>query len=125
MDKSEFKRYLETKQKLSKEFKNIDKLEEKYNEVIENKKKLNEYQKAYHKDMMVNDPDYAMKRKEYNKKSYEKYKEAHPYIPKKQANKVIQPIEKPIDKSVEKLVEKPLEHKKNTLDSFFNTMIGI
>jgi hypothetical protein len=120
MDKSEFKRFLETKKKLTKEFKNVDELEEKYKKVMQTKTKLNEYQKTYHKDMMENDANYVAKRKEYNKQSYQRYKEKNPYIPKKKATQstITQTVK-------EKEQPEPIQEKEQTkqiknLDSFFN-----
>ena len=145
MDKTEFQKYLATKQKLTKEFKNIDELEEKYNKVMKSKEKLNEYQKAYHHNMMENDPEYVEKRKTYNKKSYERYKEKH----KKQddnsrtqhnnmQNSVIQD-NKQVDNPVEKQdsqsrtqhnnmqdLENPARKQPITLDNYFRiSMLGI
>jgi len=133
MDKSEFQKYLATKQKLTKEFKNIDELEEKYNKVMKTKQKLNEYQKQYHNDMMANDPEYVEKRKVLNRKSYERYKEKHPYVPKKQ-NLIKQdkqdnnPVEKQdIENPAHKQdLENPIRKQPITLDTYFgSSMLGI
>jgi len=133
MDKSEFQKYLATKQKLTKEFKNIDELEEKYNKVMKTKQKLNEYQKQYHNDMMANDPEYVEKRKVLNRKSYERYKEKHPYVPKKQ-NLIKQdkqdnnPVEKQdIENPAHKQdLENPVRKQPITLDTYFgSSMLGI
>jgi alpha-L-fucosidase len=133
MDKSEFQKYLASKQKLTKEFKNIDELEEKYNKVMKTKQKLNEYQKQYHNDMMANDPEYVEKRKVLNRKSYERYKEKHPYVPKKQ-NLIKQdkqdnnPVEKQdIENPAHKQdLENPIRKQQITLDTYFgSSMLGI
>ena len=137
MDKTEFQKYLATKQKLTKEFKNIDELEEKYNKVMKSKEKLNEYQKAYHHNMMENDPEYVEKRKTYNKKSYERYKEKHPYVSKKQ--NLVKQDNKQVDNPVEKQdsqsrtqhnnmqdLENPARKQPITLDNYFRiSMLGI
>jgi len=136
MDKSEFQKYLATKQKLTKEFKNIDELEEKYNKVMKTKQKLNEYQKQYHNDMMANDPEYVEKRKVLNRKSYEKYKEKHPYVPKKQNS--VRQDNKQVDNPVEKQdlhlenpthkqdLQNPIRKQPITLDTYFgSSMLGI
>lgn len=129
MNKEEFQRYLETKKQLTKEFKNIDALEEKYKVVKATKDKLNEYHKSYHKDMMDNDPDYVNKRKEFNKKSYAKYKLTHPTTIKQncQSCKKLndKPVDKPIDKPVDKLEIKPEDKpviNRITLDNFNNQL---
>jgi hypothetical protein len=128
MDKLEFQKYLETKKKLTKEFKNIDELEKKYNKVKESKEKLNQYQKAYHKEMMQNDPAYVEKRKEFNRKSYEKYKEKHPYISKRECKSCLdnkQQETKPTQPEPEtKEPSQPKQQQKITLDNFRNDFLG-
>jgi hypothetical protein len=119
-NKSEFQKYLATKKKLTKEFKNVDELEEKYKKVMQTKTKLNEYQKSYHNDMMKNDPEYVAKRKEYNKQSYQRYKEKNPYIPKKKATQSttqqqVEEIAQP-----ETIQEKEQTKQIKNLDSFFD-----
>ena len=136
-NKLEFQKYLETKKKLTKEFKNIDELEEKYKKVKESKEKLNQYQKAYHKEMMQNDPAYVEKRKEFNRKSYEKYKKKHPYIPKRECKSCLehkqdsqsrtqhydkQPETKATQPEPE--TKEPKQQQKITLDNFRNDFLG-
>jgi hypothetical protein len=74
MNSETFRKYIESRRKLDKEFNknliNIDTLDKQYEKIKAKKEKHNEYMRSYHKDMMENDATFKAKRKEYNKKSF-------------------------------------------------------
>jgi hypothetical protein len=76
MDLEKFKKYVDSRKKLNKEFDDVDILEQKYNNLVESKKKYNEYQRNYYKERINGDEEFKQLRKEYNKKSYQKQKQS-------------------------------------------------
>jgi len=129
MNSETFRKYIESRRKLDKEFNkdliNIDTLDKQYEKIKVKKEKHNEYMRSYHKDMMENDETFKAKRKEYNKKSFDTYQKNHPdkiYKKKEKIKPVEKPLEKPIEKPIEKSIEevKPIEEKLSPL--FYNTL---
>ena len=112
MDSETFRKYIESRRKLDKEFNkeliNIDALDKQYEKIKAKKEKHNEYMRSYHKDMMENDETFKAKRKEYNKKSFETFQKNHPDKIYKKKEKIIKSVEKPLE---EKPIEKPIEEK--------------
>jgi len=130
MNSETFRKYIESRRKLDKEFNkdliNIETLDKQYEKIKAKKEKHNEYMRSYHKDMMENDETFKAKRKEYNKKSFDTYQKNHPDKIYKKKEKNIKPVEKPLEKPIEKPIEKsieevkPIEEKLSPL--FYNTL---
>jgi len=133
MNSETFKKYIESRRKLDKEFNkeliNIDALDKQYEKIKAKKEKHNEYMRSYHKDMMENDETFKAKRKEYNKKSFETFQKNHPDKIYKKKEKIIKSVEKPLEeKPIEEkpLDEKPIEEVKPIEEKlsplFYNTI---
>jgi hypothetical protein len=130
MNSETFRKYIESRRKLDKEFNkdliNIETLDKQYEKIKAKKEKHNEYMRSYHKDMMENDETFKAKRKEYNKKSFDTFQKNHPDKIYKKKEKNIKPVEKPIEKPLEKPIEKPIEEVKPVEEKlsplFYNTV---
>ena len=74
MNLDDFKKYIQSRKKLDSEFKQVPNLDEQYNNYLSEKKRVNERTKSWYKEKIEIDDDFKQKRKEYNKRSYQKLK---------------------------------------------------
>jgi hypothetical protein len=74
MNLDDFKKYIQSRKKLDSEFKQVPNLDEQYNNYLAEKKRVNERTKSWYKEKIEIDDDFKQKRKEYNKRSYQKLK---------------------------------------------------
>jgi hypothetical protein len=106
MDILAFKKYIEERKKIEKDFGDIKPLEEKYLKYKEVKDKTNNYAREWHKTRMETDEEYKEKRKQYNKQSYERLKQKKEKVKSNDEDEPIEPIKKQSSRTNKKKVEK-------------------